>query len=108
VDNNWQFVNLDWDAQLRPYAIQAINEGLIVTDFHTPVTKDQVLALAEQLGIPHDPAEPTEPIGPTGPEAPTGGTAAGPTGPLALGAAGLLLTALVLWRRQARRGSPWA
>lgn len=44
-DNNWKFVNLDWDKDLREKAVRAINEGLIVTDFKTPVTKEQVLAL---------------------------------------------------------------
>lgn len=44
-DNNWSFVNLDWDMELREKAIEAINNGQIETDFTVPVTKEQVLAL---------------------------------------------------------------
>lgn len=44
-DNNWEFVNLNWDPQLRKEAIKFINNGLITTDFKTPVTKENISAL---------------------------------------------------------------
>lgn len=44
-DNNWKFVNLNWDPQLRKEAIKFINNGLITTDFKTPVTKENINAL---------------------------------------------------------------
>lgn len=44
-DNNWKFVNLNWDSQLRKEAIEAINSGTIVTDFKTPITKEDIKAL---------------------------------------------------------------
>lgn len=44
-DNNWRFINLNWDPQLRKEAVEAINNGLITTDFKTPVTREQVEAL---------------------------------------------------------------
>lgn len=44
-DNNWKFVNLNWDPKLRQEAIQAINSGLISTDFKTPVTKEDLKKL---------------------------------------------------------------
>lgn len=50
-DRNWKFVNLDWDSELREKAIYAINNGLITTDFKTPVTKEDVLALGSAVDI---------------------------------------------------------
>ncbi|QQO08112.1 bifunctional metallophosphatase/5'-nucleotidase [Breznakiella homolactica] len=44
-DNNWRFVNLNWDPALRAKAVEAINSGRITTDFKSPVTKAQVEAL---------------------------------------------------------------
>lgn len=47
-DNNWRLADIKWDAELRREAIEAINSGRIVTDFKTPVTKEEVLALRNE------------------------------------------------------------
>lgn len=49
-DNNWKFVNLNWDKALRAKAIEYINSGDIVTDFKVPVTKAQVQKVMAQKG----------------------------------------------------------
>jgi 2',3'-cyclic-nucleotide 2'-phosphodiesterase (5'-nucleotidase family) len=43
-DYNWSIVPLAWDEALRAEAIRLINEGLIETDFMTPVTVEDVRA----------------------------------------------------------------
>ncbi len=70
-DNNWQFVNLNWDKDLRAKAIELINSEVIKTDFKVPVTKDDVAkALAGGTPAPAAPQTPTEPAKTTPEKAP--------------------------------------
>jgi hypothetical protein len=44
-DNNWSILPIPWDEDLRAKAIRLINEGVIETDFMTPVTGEDVQAV---------------------------------------------------------------
>lgn len=46
-DNNWNIVNLNWNPDMRALAVKAINDGIITTDFKTPVTVAQINALID-------------------------------------------------------------
>lgn len=57
-DNNWKFINLHWDEELRRTAIQLINEQKISVKSNTPgavraITKDEIRKAAKQLAIQH-------------------------------------------------------
>lgn len=47
-DNNWRLINLNWNPEMRELAVRAVNEGLIETDFKTPVTVEQINALVDE------------------------------------------------------------
>jgi 2',3'-cyclic-nucleotide 2'-phosphodiesterase/3'-nucleotidase len=45
-DTNWSILPIPWDEDLRAEAIRLINEGVIETDFMTPVTGEDVRGLS--------------------------------------------------------------